>query len=211
MFVHPEAGEDTRGYLHGGLFIDFIGQKSPVPVLRLLFFDFLVLIVHLIMLGLIIERVKINVTGPASSRTPTGQQAAAPSQDHDSEERGVLRNQETSDRPERGSQSDDIELDVLENPDATHDERSELLSDSPDIEYEQTWKDSHPLDSFSSGEAIILDMSILDTIRDQWRFNQVNSPGRSSTFVASTETTSFLRERFGIEVGPDGRVVRVDR
>jgi len=211
MFVHPEAGEDTRGYLHGGLFIDFIGQKSPVPIFRLLFFDFLVLIVHLIMLGLIVERVKSNVTGSNSSTAPTVQQRAVPNQDADSEERGVLRNENPPSRLHRRARGDDIELAVLENRDETDVDTTELLTDFHDATYEQTWKDSHPLDPFCSGEVVILDMSILETIRDQWHFHQAHAPARSASFVPSTETSAFLRERFGIQVGPDGRVVRVAR
>ena len=89
FFSHPDAGEETRGYLHGGLFIDFIGQKAPVPLLRLLSLDFLIMILDFIMLGLIIERVKTNdaisSTSSTSTATDTETEAqTAPQQDHDS-------------------------------------------------------------------------------------------------------------------------------
>jgi hypothetical protein len=31
LFSVPTAGEPTQGYLHGGLLIDFIGQRTPHP------------------------------------------------------------------------------------------------------------------------------------------------------------------------------------
>ncbi|KAL1963387.1 hypothetical protein VTN77DRAFT_8403 [Rasamsonia byssochlamydoides] len=208
LFVHPGAGEETRGYLHGGLFIDFIGQKAPVSRLRLLMFDVLVMVLHLIMLGLIVERVRTNGNGSstnASTSSATTTQNATTGQDLDSEERGVRRN----DSRVRLS-GDDMEQSELGNdrPRTSIDEsqeRTELLAEP----LEES-RDSHPLDTFVSGEAVIMGMSIIDTIRDQWRYNPATAP-RSSSFVPSNETTTFLRERFGIEVGPDGRVVRIER
>lgn len=64
FLIRPEAGEETRGYLHGGLFIDFVGQ-APVSVYRLLLFDLLIFLIDFIMLGLIIERVKTKGTPDA--------------------------------------------------------------------------------------------------------------------------------------------------
>ena len=31
LFSVPSAGEPTQGYLHGGILIDFIGQRTPNP------------------------------------------------------------------------------------------------------------------------------------------------------------------------------------
>ncbi|PWY70367.1 DUF1746-domain-containing protein [Aspergillus sclerotioniger CBS 115572] len=136
--TRPEASEATRGYLHGGILIDFIGQKAPIPLARLLFLDFLVLGLDLIMLGLIVER------------------------------------------------------------------RTELLGGSE----EAAGRDAHPMDMFVSGQAVVMDVGLVDLVRDQWRYSPA-AARRSTPYVPSDQTAAFLRERFGIRVGPDGRMERI--
>lgn len=203
LFVHPDAGEETRGYLHGGLFIDFIGQKAPVPRVRLFVFDVIVMLLHLVMLGLIVERVRTNAARPATIDSSTTQDGVNPDQDHDAEERGVRRNEEQEGvlEPIDGAQ--------LRNSIYQSAEHSDLLAEPVEDGATQASKDSHPLDLFVSGEAVILDMGLFDTIRDQWVHNPATLPRAS--FTPSSETTAFLRDRLGIEVGPDGRVVRIQR
>jgi hypothetical protein len=46
----PSAGEATRGYLHGGLIIDFVGQLGPTPKFQLLLLDFAILLLQLLLL-----------------------------------------------------------------------------------------------------------------------------------------------------------------
>lgn len=205
LFVHPDAGEETRGYLHGGLFIDFIGQKAPVSRLRLFMFDVLVMVLHLIMLGLIVERVKTNSNGSSSTATPQDS-TTNPGQDLDAEERGVRRS-------DTGLSGDAMELSELNNdrPPDQSPEQAELLAEPLDDGSGHVSRDSHPLDTFVSGVAVIMDMSLIGTIRDQWRYNPATGPTRTSSFVPSNETTTFLRERFGLAVGPDGRVMRIER
>jgi hypothetical protein len=207
FFAHPGAGEDTRGYLHGGLFIDFIGQKAPASVLRLLSLDVLIMLLDFVMLGLIIERVKTNdAISPSSSSTPETSQPTAPQQDHDSEERGVHRH---------AAGEDGVELDDLGRNAARRtsiDERLErtgLLDEPAEAPSVRGAKDSHVLDPFAAGEAVIMDMGLLNVIRDQWRYSPAGPTGRPSAYMPSNETATFLRERFGLQVRPDGRVERI--
>ena len=238
LFVHPDAGEETRGYLHGGLFIDFIGQKAPASKVRLLTFDALILILHLIMMGLVLERVKTigysnssstsrTGTGAATSSAVTQLQETQTSQDYDSEERGVLRSDQQDSRAGAALHlsasavgNGDIELDDLslsrnrENT-SNHLEREwrteQLLAEpSDDGTGQSANKDGHPLDIFVSGQAVIMDMNIVNTIRDQWRYRGSVASARSP-HQPSRETATFLRERLGLQVGPDGRVGRVER
>lgn len=213
FFVHPEAGESTRGYLHGGLFIDFIGQK-PAPVFRLLSFDMLIFLVDFVMLALIIERVKTagsNDSAPSTAQagTTTGESDAQPSsdrQDHDAEERGVMRDTEnmvdTNGTAASASSVADVDEDL-------NNERTTLLADPGESTSRQTPRGGHPLDAFSAGQTVIMDMGFLDTIRDQWRYS--TTPRRQTGYVPTPETATFLRQRFGLQVGTDGRIVRVDR
>jgi hypothetical protein len=208
FFNQLEAGEATRGYLHGGLLIDFIGQKAPISVVRLLLSDLLVLFLNLVMLGLIVERVKtteVTASAPATSgviETPSDQ-------DHDSEERGVLRNNTAE------PTSDGIELNELrphdEHTDISMDEqseRTELLADPSENGLVSGARNNHALDTFSSGEAVVMDLGLFDIIRDQWRYNPA-AARRTSSFIPSDQTASFLRERFGLQVNADGRLERI--
>ena len=71
---------------------------------------------------------------------------------------------------------------------------------------------------------MLMDIGLLDIIRDQWQYspsspssfssrrttsttNSSNTP--TSRYVPSPETAAFLRERFGLQVSADGRVERV--
>lgn len=222
FFIRPEAGESTRGYLHGGLFIDFIGQK-PVPVLRLLLFDLLILLVDFVMLALIIERVKTAGTKPTPSNTTDTEPGTSTStepaseQDHDAEERGVVRETETTSPSDTPDASPDASPDpspvaspVAEIDEDVNNERTTLLADPGESSSAQTSRGGHPLDSYSSGQATILEMGFFSTIRDQWKYS--TAPRRPTTgYMPTPETATFLRQRFGLQVGPDGRIVRVER
>ncbi|KAE8552710.1 hypothetical protein EYB25_004089 [Talaromyces marneffei] len=202
LAIHPSAGEETRGYLHGGLFIDFVGQKAPVSRIRLVIFDFLIMLIHLVMLGLILERVRTDVNRKStpngeSQVTPTGMENDTnPEQDHDAEERGVLRNETSNDEPSEEPQDSSLE-------------RTALLAEPDEDGSSPATRHGHPLDTFVSGEALVLDMGLFETIRDQWRHNTGNRP--RTAFTPSQETTTFLREHLGVSVGPDGRVLRFQR
>lgn len=214
FFIRPEAGEDTRGYLHGGLFIDFVGQQ-PAPVFRLLSFDILIFVVDFIMLALIVERVKtagpkdpapLNTTQTTTDTSTGGGQPGPDQQDHDAEERGVIRDTENSADSHTStagvSPAADIDEDV-------NNERTTLLADPGESSSGRTPRGGHPLDFVSTGQSVIMEMNFLDTIRDQWRYS--TTPRRPTGYVPSTETATFLRQRFGLQVGTDGRIVRVDR
>ncbi|KAJ5154240.1 uncharacterized protein N7500_009679 [Penicillium coprophilum] len=212
FLIHPEAGEETRGYLHGGLFIDFIGQ-APVSVYWLLSFDLLILLIDIIMLGLIIERVKTNGSLAPAPTTPNtdaatstitdtnpGTEESQP-QDHDAEERGILRGED-------GVETIPPLIMVPFHP-IVEEERTTLLADPTDAESGSGARGEHPMDTFAAGDAVIVNVSLLGTIRDQWRHS--NAQARpTSGFVPSPETATFLRQRFGLQVGTNGRIERAN-
>lgn len=168
----PVAGEATRGYLHGGILIDFVGQESPVSRVRLVSLDMLTWILQVVILAIMLERRKIV----ASSNSQSPSLSISRPQDHDSEERGIL-------RPPT-SPTDDIELQPLPSGRTGADEdreRNELLlrhgtspsspndndndnDDDPDVNA----VDEHPLDRFHSGQHILADIYLMDVVRTQW-------------------------------------------
>lgn len=212
FLINPEAGESTRGYLHGGLFIDLIGQR-PVSVLRLLLFDLLIFFVDIILLALTIERVKTLASTPpaptertSTSNTNTETETAAhQSQDHDAEERGVLR-QEDGDEAiphESAASSPNSSVD-----DEVDEERANLLADPTDIESPILARGGHPMDTFAAGEHVVVNASFPGTLVDQWRYSR--DLVRQTPAFPPAETATFIRQRFGLQVGANGRFERVD-
>ena len=175
LFFHvynnaPTAGEATRGYMHGGLAMDFIGQKGPTSKIHLLILDILLLLLQLVALGAHVTRIKVKkqtATPVASTSTPAA--PPPPSQDLDHEERGLHR-----------SDHDpvDIELQSLNSLSRTQhhavtpvphtndegsDEREALLSSSE----MHPPSDSNIFDAFNSGEIVIADLHLITLIRTQ--------------------------------------------
>lgn len=130
----PEASETMRGYLHGGVIIDFIGQQAPTSRLSLLLLDCMVLALQCVMCAVWLEKDRLkkieatlkivsagglpksstNTAAPlptvtAAMDVTTGAQTSA--QDLDSEERGILR-----DDPLSQNETNDIEMRPLINP-----------------------------------------------------------------------------------------------
>ena len=213
-----------RGYLHGGLFIDFVGEKAPVSVFKLLALDVIILFMDMIMLSLVIERIKMtgdnNVSTTPNTTAPNETGTSGQGQDHDMEERGV------SAGPVSGNAaapSPSVAADVTESdsnrpaPDGTQSAEDDMDSTITDTESEtesdaesQGAMNSHALDVFASGEAVIMDTGLVDVVRDQWLYKPSSQPRRGA-YLPSTEAANFLRQRFGLQISPDGLVVRVER
>lgn len=99
IFALPQAGESTRGYLHGGILIDFVGQRPPTWTLGLLLFDLIIWGIQCLMLAVHEEREVLRKQVNPSLGQAAGAQAdpaaaataETTTQDLDAEERGVLR------------------------------------------------------------------------------------------------------------------------
>ena len=186
LFKPPAAGEATRGYLLGGLLIDFVGQESPVSRWRLLALDAMVLALQILMLAVTLERRKVAVEH-ANVLVEAAENAR---QDYDSEERGMLRRDETV--------RDDIELQDLGHTSSGRTggdqdrERDELLD--PDGSNEP--RDQHPLDPFLAGQALVVNVHVIDTIRSQWHVtadtpSEATTSGAAAVAAVAGRTLSF--------------------
>ena len=200
MFLHiftarSEAGEAMRGYLHGGVIIDLIGQKGPTSKLHLVILDILVLALQCFMLAVHVERERLAaVLAALVSPTPAVDQPrveVVSAQDHDAEERGVMR--------EGVSSNGDIELrPMISTTESRNDngaaeqneERERLLAEPPPRQ--DTEDDDTPLDAFWSGTAIVADVHVMHTLRKQWddygnaSASALQTVGFSAEFAAVT-------------------------
>jgi hypothetical protein len=83
-------------------------------------------------------------------------------------------------------------------------ERTRLLADPSEHGTHTTHQ--HALDAFSSGDAVIVRMGLFNVIRDQWAYRPSTTRWSSAP---SERTAALLRERFGLQVGADGRLERI--
>lgn len=188
----PSAGEETRGYLHGGLMIDFVGQLGPTSKWKLAGLDICILLLQLVMVSVHVKRRQARKTvaqaSAGSTETTTddeesaqqpAQDTAAPEQDADAEERGVLRRTDTL---------SDIGVDP--------DEEDALLSSPEGVQ-------TDALDILISGQCIIGDFSLIDTLIEEHNkyqaFRQTRNEGGTTSSLSPTALRQLqnIRMRFG--------------
>ncbi|KAI1383178.1 DUF1746-domain-containing protein [Hypoxylon trugodes] len=176
----PQAGEASRGYLHGGILFDFIGQKAPTSRLSLLILDFLIFGLQCFMLTVNMEKERVRkVVKPRRlADSPEGiTTEATTGQDHDAEERGVLRDAPVVD------ETHDIEMQSLGDVNGSsgrHDgeERSGLLRrttvSTADLE--------GLADTLRSGNAVLATYNVRQSVRTAWQ-TPASSPESAAAYA----------------------------
>lgn len=202
VYKAPSAGEETRGYLHGGLLIDFIGQQGPTSKWKLIGLDMAILLLQLVMVSVYVKKRDLKqklakMTGVTiSTETTEGESAntagghtAEPTttdreQDADAEERGLLRR-----------------TDTMSDAGQAEDEEDALLATSS----ETGPVDS--LDTLTSGQAVIGDFTIIDTLLQEHADYNVYRRTRTETGAGSGLSPDAMRQlhsirmRFGVGGG----------
>jgi len=165
-----------RGYLHGGVIVDLIGQKGPTSKIHLVLLDFLVLGLQCFMLAVHVEKERLQAIlkaflSPSTAAATAAENRAAyvSAQDHDAEERGKIRDNVVV------AENGDIELQPLAsqydgpstatNEPDRNEERERLLAEPPRRQEEE---ENYPVDMFWSGTAIVADFHVLHNLRRQW-------------------------------------------
>lgn len=173
----PAAGEETRGYLHGGLMIDFIGQQGPTSKWKLLALDVMVLVLQMVMVSVttkkraLKKRLASLVSGEATATETT---AANPNQDVDAEEQGVLR---------RSDSLSDV------GADADVDEEDALLEAATSGS-----NCADALELLSSGQSVVGSFTLLDTLFQGHADYMAQHRQRSAQASSVPLTPATLRE-----------------
>ncbi|TGZ83319.1 DUF1746-domain-containing protein, partial [Ascodesmis nigricans] len=81
----PDSSEEVHHYLHGGILIDFIGQRGPISKTRLVLVDLFIFVLQLFQLSVIVAKIETP-----SYATITRNSREGP-QDMEAEERGERR------------------------------------------------------------------------------------------------------------------------
>ncbi|KAH7368961.1 hypothetical protein B0T11DRAFT_277925 [Plectosphaerella cucumerina] len=162
----PSAGEAARGYMHGGVIVDFIGQTPPSTKWTLLAFDFFILGLQCLMLSVHEERERLRkIIRPKRTRR-TGAAAGTVVEEPstgDAEEQARA----NSTNAASGSPSetpDGIEMQSLSGQDQAteNDERQPFLETSRVPSTSRTTF----LDVMSSGNGMIRDFHVIHTLRN---------------------------------------------
>lgn len=192
----PAAGEETRGYLHGGLMIDFIGQQGPTSKWKLAGLDTCILLLQLVMVSVHVKRrqakktvAQISAGSQEASQNDGGdaeqssESVDARTQDADAEERGVLRRTDTL---------SDIGADL--------DEGDALLPSSERVH-------TDALDVLISGQCVIGEFTLIDTLLEEHQKYQAFRQTRTEAGATSSLSPTALRQlqtirmRFGVGGG----------
>ncbi|KUJ24038.1 DUF1746-domain-containing protein [Mollisia scopiformis] len=177
--ARSEAGEAMRGYLHGGVIIDLIGQKGPTSKIHLVLLDLLILGLQCFMLAVHVERERLTkyvaALSSGSALPPSDQPRAevATAQDHDAEEQGIMRDGITGNEgveleplpPQNGAPTTSATVEA----DAERNEERERLLAEPPPRTEEEEEDDTGLDIFWSGTAVLANFHIVQNLRRQWQ------------------------------------------
>ncbi|MCJ1478994.1 hypothetical protein MMC13_007678 [Lambiella insularis] len=157
----PAAGEAMRGYIHGALLIDFVGELGPISKTRMVALDLATMLLQFVILAVVLEREALK-KGMEGSLASVGSSAEGElelvGQDHDAEEQGVHRS--------AIGESGDIELRALRRVATNADGESgfEALSSGA-----RASASEHPLDVFNSGQHVVANLHVIETIRTSYR------------------------------------------
>ncbi|MCJ1380344.1 hypothetical protein MMC17_003447 [Xylographa soralifera] len=164
----PDAGEAMRGYIHGALLIDFVGELGPISKIRMVLFDLVIMTLQFVILAVVLEREVLKKgmegsLGPAASSTE--EETGLGGQDHDAEEQGIHRS--------LAMETGDIEMQPLRStrPEAGDDDHGSETEASLDLSLTlpRSSASEHPLDTFNSGQHVIANLHIIETIRASYR------------------------------------------
>jgi hypothetical protein len=199
LYPAPSAGEDTRGYLHGGWIIDFVGQQGPTSKWKLGALDLCILLLQLVMVAVHAKRRELKrklaklATGTPSSADratadaagddaaqETANENAAREQDADDEERGVLHRTDTLSDVGADPDEEDALLSSLDTSDTGHSDALELLT---------------------SGQCVIGDFTLIDTLLQENKkyaaYRLTRTESGMGDMPEALRRINTLRTRFG--------------
>jgi hypothetical protein len=211
LFLHlwltpASAGEATRGYLHGGLVMDFIGQAGPSSRIHLSLLDMLLIALQLTHMAAYMLKTRLKDAATASTSTTTraassSRPASALRQDLDAEERGVVRSDEQQDIEMQTLGATGQAVQAVAGPSDAEEissERDTLLNPvAPRT-------DAHIFDAFHSGQIVIADLNLRKCIKDQVQLiKEYRADPQASSGIQTLRSelaNRMLRMRSGADV-----------
>lgn len=171
MLVHlfaalPVGHEYHRGYMHGGMIIDFVGQKPPAYRIYYLFADMVLLVLQCLMLSVHTEREKLRLSlktfKPLIADAALEAATSRTIEDLDAEEQGIRSSGPSV--AEAANSDDDIELQPLNRSSTDQRQERPRISDSPPSSRDEVSR-SRLSDLLGSGNAILGEYHVLNSMR----------------------------------------------
>lgn len=182
----PVGLEDQRGYQHGGLVIDFIGQKPSTSRIYYLLADIFLLVLQCIMLTIHTEREQMRVTlktfRPLAEDVALQAAAGRTIRELDEEERGVSALMDE----EAGDEAVEVEMRLLNQDTDAGNEAGPSNSNRND----DTDNTTHLFNVMTSGNGVLGPYHVLHTIRHtvmdvrRTAAHSLTSMGYNATFAA---------------------------
>ncbi|KAF2666751.1 hypothetical protein BT63DRAFT_427173 [Microthyrium microscopicum] len=194
IFTPPIPGEATRGYLHGGILLDFVGQTGPASRLELVAHDLLVLILQLASVAAIRKRASLTKRRrPARNVESISQLDHSPgehipshdSQDLDAEEQGLIREAQSPHSPESES---------LLRPTSTM-SIGRWSTGSSSSDYSTITSDS-----LYNGQASIATFMVLDIVKDHYRLQSTQQSYTATRTIRSMVGVDLRSSRYTLNI-----------
>lgn len=206
----PAAGEDTRGYLHGGLMIDFIGQQGPTSKWKLGALDICILFLQLVMVSVHVKRrelkkklAKLAAGGGGGGATNTTTNRAT--SDSATTETAAATATVANANVGRGQDADDEERGVLHRTDTLSDVGAEAGSEDDMLLAESESGHADAMEMLSSGQCVIGEFTLFDTLVEENRnysaYRLTRTESGMNDMPETLRRLNTLRTRFGVGRG----------
>lgn len=205
MLVHflaslPQGPEYHREYQHGGLIIDFIGQKPPKYRLYYMLADLVLLVLQCLMLTIHTEREKLRLSlktfRPIAPDPAAELSLTRTLEDLDAEEQAVQSGPGVEGENEEG----DMELRPLRSAtgdtEASRPDEYESLGNNSGDEPSR----SHLSDVLNSGNAVLGDYHVINAFRLAWSDVERNTATSLQTIGYRATLAALEAQRRGVAV-----------
>ncbi|EUC42855.1 hypothetical protein COCMIDRAFT_102442 [Bipolaris oryzae ATCC 44560] len=208
----PAAGEDTRGYLHGGLMIDFIGQQGPTSKWKLGALDICILFLQLVMVSVHVKRrelkkklAKLAAGGGGGASNTTTNRATSDLATTETGAATATAAAVANTNVGRGQDADDEERGVLHRTDTLSDMGAEAGGEDDMLLPESESGHADAMEMLSSGQCVIGEFTLLDTLVEENRnysaYRLTRTENGMNDMPETLRRLNTLRTRFGVGRG----------
>ncbi|KFY98125.1 hypothetical protein V498_01678 [Pseudogymnoascus sp. VKM F-4517 (FW-2822)] len=190
--ARPSGSELSRGYLQGGIIVDFIGQRAPSTKAILVGLDILILVLQLVMLAVHVEEAVLKAA-LANRDGMTAYIAGGGTGVNGAEQRGAA-DLEMGNGTHAGNLGMDMEMQDLSAPEgAGAEERDVLLAER--MRRAEEGGDAGVVDAFYTGNVVVGTFDVVGTVRAQWGGG---GGGRALAMAGQTAGYEWARASGGV-------------
>lgn len=169
--------------MHGSLMLDFIGQKGPTSKLHLAILDFVVLLMQAVALTAHVKKRQISPKSRSGRDTRNVvTELEESTQDHDAEERGILRRDASPSTSRPGTEQ---EVPLLSEEDSA-------------AQMRRFHRHMRHVDQLYSGQAVVAELLVLDAMWEQHKLYM--EAAKNATLIPFFSSDSGGRARWRLNI-----------